>query len=186
MMKRFLYIASLFVLVSICTSCHNKEERTPVTVQRLSEISELGTVEYTISKVVKANNNDNFLALFGSKKIIFTTTCHLKAGFDLSKLQEGDIQCRGNHVKVTLPKPELLSLDMRPEETHLIYSESTGLRTNFTPEERNALLAQGEKEIRKSVPTMGILKDAETNGKAFLEQLLKQWGYEDIDVTCEQ
>ena len=68
-MKRFLYTVSLIVLVSIFTSCHNKEERTPVTVQRLSEISELGTVEYTISKVVKANNNDSLAQLLEQEQL---------------------------------------------------------------------------------------------------------------------
>lgn len=181
-MKRAINNILIGVLLSFCVACGD-EDPIPMTVQRLSELSELSTVEYTISKVVKANNNDNILVLFGSKKILFTTTCHLKAGFDLGKMKEEDIQCHGKNIQITLPKAELLTMDMRPEETHLVYSESTGLRTEFTPEERNALIAQGETDIRKSVAKMGILKDAEINGKALLEQLLHELGYEGVSVT---
>lgn len=185
-MKRGINLIFCCAALLCLASCGSEVE--PMNAQRLAQLSELGTVEYTVSKVVKATDNKNILAVFGSRKIIFNTTSTLKAGFDMTEITDEDIVCsRGSKkIEVTLPQPKLLSLNMKAEDIKLAYEESTGLRGDFSPEERTALQAQGEEDIRNSVDELGILDDAKKFGKEFFESFLKQCGYEDITINFKQ
>lgn len=170
-------------LLALCSAC-KKQGLEPVTIQQLTELSELGTVEYTVTKVVKATDNKNVLAVFGSRKIIFNTKSTLKAGFDMSELTAEDVVCKPEQkeISLTLPAPKLLSLNMKPEDITVAYEESTGFRRSFTPEERNALQVQAEADIRASMAELGILDDAKKYAKEFFESFLKQCGYETINI----
>lgn len=179
MLKRLLYIMTVAATLASCD-----HRPLPVGVQELQELEELSTVEYTVTKVVKATDNQDIRALFGSRKIVFNTTSTVKAGFDLSELKEDDIVCdpRRRSIVLTLPQPKLLSLRMDPGSIKLVYENSTGLRGDFTAEERTALQVQGEKEIRQRVLELGLMDDARQLGRAFFEDFLHQCGYEKVTV----
>ena len=179
-MKRLLIIAGMLLC---CASCAKKPE--PVSVQRMTELSELATVEYTVSKVIKATDDRNIMVLFGERKIIFNSTATLKAGFDLRGFTEKDVKCdlRQKKIALTLPSPKLLSMQMKAEDIRLVYEGSTGLRGKFTAEERNALQVQAEADIRAHVEEMGILDDARKFGTELFESFLKQCGYENVSIA---
>ena len=71
---------------------------------------------------------------------------------------------------------------MPPEEAKLAYEKVSLTRFDFTAQERNLLLQQGEADIRADVPNMGILQDAEKNATAFFKSLLSQMGFETITI----
>jgi hypothetical protein len=150
---------------------------------KLTSLTELGTVEYVISKIVKADDNATWYKL-GDRKILFSCKAILKAGIDLSNLAHNDIQTDydAKSISITLPKATLLSLNMKPEDITLVYEKTAITRASFSNQERDAILAQGEKDIRENVPTLGILTDAENNAKLFLESFLKQAGFTKINV----
>lgn len=184
--KRPIAIGLICLFLVLLTSCTH--EPAPITTSSIQNLSELGTVEYTVSKVVKATDNKNILALFGSRKIIFTIKATIKAGFDLNKMQDDDIDCIPSlhSVSITLPEPQILSVHIRPEDIHIAYEEAHGLRHHFSPEERNALLAQGEADIRKQAAKLGIYDEAKQSGKDFLEQICKQCGYEQVSIKFKK
>ena len=49
-------------------------------------------------------------------------------------------------------------------------------------EERNALLRQGEKQIRDSVPSLGILEKADENARRFFESVFSKMGFTAVTV----
>ena len=183
-MKKVTILAAV-ALVAGCFllgSCNKGPE--DISVQGLQELSEIGTVEYEVSKVVKATDDQNYRAVFGARKIIFNTHCTLKAGLDMSKMTEDDIVVNKaeKSISVTLPAPQLLSLNMKPEDIKMVFNESTGLRGEFSAEERNALLVQGENDIRDNAAELGIFEDAKKFAKEYFESMLKQAGYEKVNI----
>ena len=150
---------------------------------KITSLTELGTVEYVISKIVKANDNTTWYK-FGDRKILFSCKAILKAGIDLSELSSDEIKTDfGNKsISVILPRATLLSLNMKPEDITLVYEKTAITRSSFSNKERDAILAQGEKDIRENIAEMGILTDAENNAKLFLELFLKQAGFMKINV----
>jgi hypothetical protein len=59
------------------------------------------------------------------------------------------------------------------------------MRFEFTPEERNNLLKQGEESILADAENLGVLKDAEENAKVFFEALLTRAGFESVNLKFE-
>ena len=188
-MNKLLYrtkavLIGLFVLFTV-NSCSFRTDYSQLEEQagKITSLTELGTVEYVISKIVKADDNATWYK-FGDRKILFNCKAILKAGIDLSNMAENDIKTNFGEksISIILPKATLLSLNMKPEDITLVYEKTAITRCSFSNQERDAILVQGEKDIRENVPTLGILADAENNAKSFLESFLKQAGYTKINV----
>ncbi len=181
------------ILVSICFfalfSCKQdiSYKQMEEQVGKITSLTELGTVEYVVTKIVKANDNATWYK-FGDRKILFSCKAILKAGIDLSKLEDSDIKANieKKSISITLPGAELLSVNLKPENIKLIYEKTSITRSSFSNKERDAILAQGEADILKSVPDMGIFDDAENNAKLFLEAFLKQAGFTNVNIEFKK
>lgn len=179
-MKKFLIGMILFIMYSCGESLEDKMNKK---VSTISEMSELGTVEYTISKIIKAN--DNSFYTIGDRKILFSCKSTMKAGIDLTdfSLDSVKVDKATNIVEVNLPKPKVLSFNMPAEQVTLEYQKVGTLRSDFTAENRNALLKQAEEEIIADAENLGILKDAEQNARLFFEALFLQIGIEKVVIN---
>lgn len=183
-MKRIsllLFVASAFLI-----SCGpSREEQLSRKMQGISEMAELGTVEYTVKKIVSSDSEAWYK--YGKRKILFSCTAFIKAGIDLKEFSPDAVSINeeANSISIVLPKAKILSFNMPPEEIREEFSVVTGLRNKFSPEEKQALLTLGENDINEDIPNMGILEDAEANAKVFFSALFSQLGYEKINVKFE-
>ena len=185
-MKKFISVAALLLLVG----CSDQKEETLTDklnsqFSSMSEMAELGTVEYTITKIVKAS--DEAVYKFGNRKIIFSSRATMKAGIDLAEFSRQNVSVdeKTNSAVVTLPKPGLLSFNMPPEDTHVVYQKIGMVRSNFSTAERLLLLTQGERAILNDIDNLGILADAEENASQFFVTMLTQVGFENITVKFQ-
>ena len=152
-------------------------------IHGLEELSELGTVEYTINKIIKAD--DATWYKYGERKILFSCTAFLKAGIDMKDFKAEDviIDKSSKSITVSLPKAKLLSYNIPPEMIHQEFCSVTGFRFDFSPQDKQDLKVQGEQSIIEDIPGYGILEDAEKNAKLFFEAMFSQFGYETIVVN---
>ena len=120
----------------------------------------------------------------GERKILFCCNAYLKAGVDMAAYNPDKtiIDREGKSVILILPSPKILSVNIPVEEIRQVYSHVTGLRAEFSAEERGQLLRQGEEAILLDVPRMGIIRDARQNALSFFDSLLRSLGYEDINI----
>ena len=178
-------VLSLLALSMLVMSCGPSQELTRKRIQGLTEMAELGTVEYTVKKIVKTD--DAVWWKYGKRKIIFTCSAFIKAGIDMKKFSADKVEIdkKEKSISVVLPKAQILSFNMPPEEIRQEFTLVTGLRDEFTPEEKQQLLVLGEKDIQEDIPNMGILQDAEANAKLFFVALFNQIGYEKVNVKFE-
>ena len=145
-------------------------------------------VEETVQREIEAITAMKQLSLVeyrGDRKILLSCTAYLKAGIDLATFgpDDVDIDWTGNRVTVTIPHATLLSLDMPASEIREEYDHVTMFRHSFSAEERNALLRQGEKQIRSSVPSLGILEKADENARRFFASVFGKMGFETVEVV---
>lgn len=180
---RFAFVAIVSFMFGSCGE--SIEDKMNKKLSEMSELSELGTVEYTISKIIKAN--DNSFYTIGERKILFSCKATMKAGIDLSTFSPNNVKIEKatNSVVINLPKPKVLSFNMPADQIHLEYQKVGTLRSEFSAEDRNALLKQAEEAIIADAPNLGILKDAEHNAKLFFDALFSQIGFENIVVNCQ-
>ena len=190
MMKRFLHTVGTFFVLFLLLALPGCRERAVVedTVQReieaITAMKQLSLVEYRVSKIIKADDEGAWYKI-GERKILLSCTAYLKAGIDLATFgpDDVDVDWTGKRVSVTIPHATLLSLDMPASEIRQEYDHVTMLRQSFTAEERNALLRQGEKQIRDSVPSLGILEKADENARRFFESVFQKMGFESVEVS---
>lgn len=185
-MKKIL--SFLIVALTLLSSCRSSEdELLSKRILGLKKMAELGTVEYTIKKVIKADDNIDWYK-YGERKILFSCTAFLKAGIDMAEFSPDDviIDKTSKSISVTLPDAKLLSYNIPIELIQQEYCNITGLRKKYSPEEIHELKIQGEKSILEKVGSYGILDDARNNAKDFFEATFAQLGYENITVNFRQ
>ncbi len=155
--------------------------RTPprVDVQTLKDLSELVTVEYRVKKLVSARD----IRWYGDRQILIETAAILKAGIDLSRVDARSIRQQGDTATITLPRAELLQFNMQPRDMREIYNESGLLRSDFSFEEKDGILRQGEADIRARVNDMGILRRAEANARILLESWVRRSGFREVAIV---
>lgn len=69
----------------------------------------------------------------------------------------------------------------------MIYHQVSTLRTDFSNQERDAIVSGGEMELKNDVElTQMILKDARQNASTFFEMLLRQNGFNNVIITFRE
>lgn len=185
-MKKKLFTIPILVLLVLCMACcdSSQEQRLEARLQTMAETTELGTVEYTVKKIVKSSDKQWYTV--GNRKILFQTTAYLKAGIRLQDFSADKVHVdRQNNVTVILPHAQLLSFNMPADEITTVFEDISFFRSRFSADEQNYILQLGEADIRADVPNLGILEDAENNAKEVFTAMLKQLNYNNINIQFE-
>lgn len=189
-MKRTGYLSVFASVLLLLASCGSKTENNDWQ-QKMKQAAELGTVQYTVQKVI--SNSDESWQLFGNRKILFSFKAIIKAGVDMEKFNPELVTISENknqHTKsisLELPQPEIFSYNIRPDDVKMIYNQVSALRTDYTNQERDAIVAGGEMELKNDVElTQMILKDARQNASTFFEMLLRQNGFNNVIITFRE
>jgi hypothetical protein len=184
-MKRILVM--LLLAVVALASC--KRESTEQAIERRVKdmggaAAQLGTVEYTISKIIDGNHGGAFYKI-GERKILFSTRSTMKAGVNLKNFCADSILIdpKLNTITINLPKPQIVSFNMPAESIKQEFSLTTGFRSEFSVEDRMELLKQGEADILADAEEFGIFADAEKNVRTLFEAMLSTQGYSKIIIN---
>lgn len=172
------------LLLVFLLNCSTKKEKMQQVLQ-LREMGELATTEYTVTKIVKANDNRTWYKI-GDRKILLSVEARIKAGTDLSKLKPEQVQIDGKQISLLLPPPKLIALNIPPEKIKVEYEETGLLRQSFNNAERDALIAQAEQQIRAGIGELGILSAAEKSTRQYIQSFLRQLGYETIEIRFDE
>ena len=173
--------------------CFKRQKKYDITqtkdrLRQLTAVSELATTEYTIAKVVKADDLPSLLkGKFGDRKLLYSCKVYVKAGVNLEGYdpQKTEIDEETKSITVILPHAKVLSFNMPIEECELAYEKVGAFRSDFKEGEKNDLLVQGEDSVRSEIENMGILADAEHNTMDIFKATLMQLGYKNIDIKFE-
>lgn len=171
-------------IVTAIVGCTGKAPKQQQEILALKEMNELVTVEYVVSKIIKANDNKTWYKI-GDRKILMTCQATLKGGIDFSKIDETKVIIDDKEITVVLPRARLFSINIKPEDIKVAYSEVGPFRSEFSSQERNQLAAQAQVQIQNSADSLGVLKTAEANASIFVSSFLQNLGYEKVTVTFE-
>ena len=179
-----------FLFIILCSitllSCSEQNSVNNERVYEIRDIGELSTTEYTIGKIIKLNDEASEWYKYGDRKLLISCQAKVKAGIDLSKINEQDILIDGKSIEITLPLASITSFSMDPQSIRTEMESVNGFRDKFTQTEKNAFLKQGEATILKDLKNTGIIKDANNNAKAFVIDFYKNLGFEKVTVKSKQ
>jgi hypothetical protein len=154
-----------------------------VTIESIRRKADLVTVEYrTLVEVQNERVPDDFRQYFGAKeRILLLVYGNVRAGFDLSKLKEEDLWRDGTRVQLHLPAPEILSISLDFERTHVVYHEKS-LIVAHDPDLQGEALQTAKDAIRQAAMEAGILERAKEYGELFFENHLRSLGFTEVYV----
>ena len=176
---------TIFLFLSLLLTGCNKQEKQLQHVLALQQMNDLATVEYIVTKMIKASDNKTWYKI-GDRKILMSCKATLTAGIDLSLLTKEQVQIAGKNITLSLPHARLISLSIKPEDIVVEYQELDMFRQPFSGEERNALAIQAENQVKAEIPELGILQTAETNATLFISNFLSRLGYEKISINFDR
>ena len=183
-MRKIIFLVLLIVLG--CKS--DKPVRQPLAnkaliIDKISNLSSLGTVEYTLSKIISVDHKVWYA--WGPRKVLMSANCYVKAGIDFKGIKITSIDDSTKTISVLVPHPEILTINIPPSEIVLLYEKIGYFRRKFTSEELNDFQSQAEADIKMKVYQLPIFDDAKKNGKIFLRKFLRNFGFTTINITYE-
>ncbi len=185
-MRSSIYLLFILFILFISSSCNQKEKAVQKQlIPIIKQLSDLATVEYVVTKIIKANDDKTWYKI-GDRKILMSCKASLIAGIDLSKINEENIQVHRGEITMILPQAKLLYINIRPEDIKTEYEDVSFFRTPYNNAERDALAAQGESQIKNSADSLGILQAAEVNASLVISNFLKKAGYENINIRFDR
>ena len=175
-------LVSIFCIAPLFFSCKKKQLDASQTILHIKELGELVTAQYTLSKIVKASDDKTWYKI-GERKIIISCEANLKAGVDLQHLTEKNISVKDSSITLQLPPARIFSLSIPPDKIQVRYSDVDLFRDPFSAAEQEQMLRQAEAQIRQLADSLDILKTAEANAVIFLQSLLHQSGFKQVQVS---
>ncbi len=152
----------------------------PITViHEVRSLARLETIQYTVEKVVTAENGQGpFGFLFGDK-LLFVAHGVVIAGVDLSKMGPQDLYVQDNVLYVRMPAPEIFVATLDNNKSY-VYNRQTGALTHGDTNLETAARQAAEAEIAKAAIEDGILNQAGQNAESYLSRMFLSLGYKDV------
>lgn len=191
---------AMFLGLSVLFSCRSEETGGVVgeidtlsQIMQLKECSRLYTAEYEIHKlvlkddplVVKGNvlNREFEMKVpMGERKVMIPLDVTLKAYIDFSSFDAGNVERSGDRIVIYLPDPRVTVISSRIDHEEVKQFISL-TRRRYTSAELMDFSRQGEEEIVKSIPELGILETARENAAHIIVPLLVRLGFEEHNIV---
>jgi hypothetical protein len=177
------WIAIILVL-SCSVSCKEKKQNEDI-ISAIKETGTLVTAEYTLSKIIKANDNKTWYKI-GNRKILMTCEAYVKAGIDLRQVAQKDVLQDDSTLSIQLPKAQIFSLHIPGDKIQVAYQDIDVFRDPYSASEREALMAQAQQQMALLADSLGILKTAEENGALYLKNLLQATTSKKVSVLISK
>ena len=134
----------------------------------------LGFMQKVAEKASEAvTTSKNEIVLIGKGRV--------RAGFDLSKIGENDINTHGDTLELALPPAEIFDIIMNPSDFTTEYEKGTWSHELLKP-----IKVQAQDDLEQNAIKYGILQKAEDNGLKRLEALFKTFGFNAVILTVNQ
>lgn len=144
---------------------------------RLQEESRLVFVEYTLREIC-GSKDQTVWRILGDKEVLYSLTAHVTAGIETSRIRPDALAIASDStVVLTLPHCEVFDVNIPNSEVRHVYERITGISSDLTAAERNAVLAEGEKQVKLTIRKLGIIPQAEAKAEVFFRSMLSQAGY---------
>src|ERR1035437_5403221 len=175
-------VKKILLILLFAPGCSKRQDAQKEILFSLREMSDLATVEYTVTKIIKANDNKTWFKI-GERKILMSCEAHIKAGVDMSSITKKDFTINDKDITLQLPPPKVISLSIPAETIKVEFQDISLFRDPFKTAERDQLAAQAETQIRNSIDSLGILQQAKINTSLFVNNLLVRLGYQNITIS---
>jgi len=161
------YVSKTLAMVLLVSACSNSGKPDKEQIRyAINQTPMIYTVEAVAQVYVESKDTkESVKSYFGDRTVVVPVKANVKAGIDLSKIQ--DINVQGDVVHVTLPDPFI-----EIESTEIVYEDMainvSGIRGGFKDEEITGIAALGKDKIVENLPYMDLIEPAQQQAEAIL------------------
>jgi hypothetical protein len=165
-------------------SKNNEREIRSILLKQLQTLNELHTALGTIQVLVTGEDTTtSFGIMKKSNKILYVAFAKVRAGVDLSKLDENSIQTVNGQLKIRIPEAELFDVFLDLDKSFVHDAKSyrlTPASLAFYEETQCKAL----EAVRREAYASGVLQLAQEQAEATIEQLVELMpGFRQQDVA---
>lgn len=114
-------------------------------------------------------------------EIILIGKGRVRAGFDLAKIQESDMNAHGDTLDIILPRAEIFDILLNPSDFSVEYESGEWNNENTKPVKTAA-----REQLEKNAIANNIVKKAEDSGIERLKTLFKTFGYNTVNLSIRK
>jgi hypothetical protein len=147
-------------------------------VREVQSLARLETASYTIEKVITAESGEGAFGFLFRDKLLLVAQGQVIAGVDLELIRPEDVRVAGTTVFITLPAAEIFVATLDNDNTYVydretaVFGQQVDLETLARQEAESAILEAALED--------GILDMAQNNAEAYLGQLIRAFGFEEV------
>lgn len=156
-----------------------------VIIERVDKICELSAVKYYYSNVLAYKDNKkmkDFELPFTQKGFLIKYDGYIKAGIDASSIDV--ISNEDKSIKLMIEKSKILD-HVIDEKSVVVYDEKSSIFNGLSINDVFGQIISEKTNIEDKLVEKGFLDEADNNLKIFLEEMLKDLGYEEIEILFE-
>ncbi len=150
---------------------------TSTVIKQIQSLNELSTVRYTLEKVVILED----VKWYGGNRVVLVASGVVKAGVDLGKMSEKDIEISDRVLTIKLPRAEVLDAYLKDRETQVL-DRSTGLFREFDKDLEQEARKQAVGQMLVAAKKNGILADADERAALQLQVFFGKLGFKEVRV----
>lgn len=140
-------------------------ENASVLLEKIRAVVKLTTVEGDFSEIYNYNEYSGYFTWFWDKKALVRVQATVAAGYDLGNLRIEADSVRHILRIGPLPEPQILSIDHSLD----YYDVSTGLFTDFSPDDYNRMNQRAKELIRQQALHSNLLPSAKEQANKIFE-----------------
>ncbi len=164
----------------------NKSVDSSVIFEKMEKISELSILKYYYSDVIAYKDNKklkDFDIPFTQKAFLIKYDGYIKAGIDAGSIRI--ISNDEDGIKLIVKNSIILD-HVIDEKSIFVYDEKSSLFNGLSLNDVFSEISTEKSNIENKFIEKGLLKEADDNLKLYLENTLKDLGYEVIEIFFEE
>ena len=183
------FLGAILLIGVLLIANHSKSARPPrydssAVLDRIVYIQDLALVKYNYTGVIGYKDNMKFLNIdvpLTEKHFLLKYNGYIKAGVDFSRVK---VEVNEKHAHVSIPKPKITDAVI-DENSVEVYNESDNAFNPIKIADYNKAVMREKNTMISEAEKRGILKEATSQAKLAITSLLKEMGFDSIDVTEE-
>lgn len=158
---------------------------TRVIFEKMESISELSIMKYYYSDVIAFKDNKklkDFDIPFTQKSFLIKYDGYLKAGIDADSIRI--VANDGENIKLIIKNSRILD-HVIDEKSIFVYDEKSSLFNGLSIRDVFDQIISEKSNIEDKIIEKGFLREADRSLKAYLENMLKGLGFQNIEIYFE-
>ena len=171
---------SLFGIVK-----NNESIDSTIIIEKIERIRDISAIKYHYSNVIAYKDNKklkDFDLPFTQKAFLIKYDGYIKAGIDANNIDI--IFNEGKSIKIVIERSKILD-HVIDEKSVFVYDEKSSIFNELSINDVFSQIVSEKINIENKLIEKGFLNEADNNVKIFLEEILKDIGFENIDILFQ-